>query len=40
MSMGSLALMIHDQRILNINSASIPAWQASRINPVEAINNK
>lgn len=26
--------------ILNIISASIPAWQASRLNPVEAINNK
>ena len=26
--------------ILNIISASIPAWQASRLNPVEAINKK
>ena len=26
--------------LLNILSASIPAWQASRINPVEAINGK
>lgn len=26
--------------ILNIISASIPAWQASRLNPVEAINSK
>lgn len=26
--------------ILNILSASVPAWQASRLNPVEAINAK
>lgn len=26
--------------ILNILSASVPAWQASRLNPVEALNNK
>jgi ABC-type lipoprotein release transport system permease subunit len=25
--------------ILNIISAAIPAWQASRLNPVEAINS-
>ena len=26
--------------ILNILSASVPAWQASRMNPVEALNSK
>lgn len=26
--------------VLNIISASVPAWQASRVNPVEAINSK
>lgn len=26
--------------ILNLISASVPAWQASRLNPVEAINAK
>ena len=37
---GTVAMAIGVCFILNIISASIPAWQASRLNPVEAINKK
>lgn len=37
---GTIAIAIAVCFILNIISASIPAWQAARLNPVEAINNK
>lgn len=37
---GTVLIAIAVCFILNIISASIPAWQASRLNPVEAINNK
>ena len=36
----TVAMAIDVCFILNIISASIPAWQASRLNPVEAINKK
>ena len=37
---GTILIAVAVCFILNIISASIPAWQASRLNPVEAINNK
>lgn len=37
---GTILIAIGVCFILNIISASIPAWQASRLNPVEAINKK
>lgn len=37
---GTILIAVGICFILNIISASIPAWQASRLNPVEAINKK
>lgn len=37
---GSIAAALAACFILNIISAAVPAWQASRVRPVEAINNK
>lgn len=37
---GTILIAVAVCFILNIISATVPAWQASRLNPVEAINNK
>lgn len=37
---GTIAIAVGACFILNLISASVPAWQASRLNPVEAINTK
>lgn len=37
---GTVAIAVGVCFILNLISASVPAWQASRLNPVEAINAK
>lgn len=37
---GTIAIAVGVCFILNLISASVPAWQASRLNPVEAINAK
>lgn len=39
-SWGTIAIAVAVCFILNLISASVPAWQASRVNPVEAINAK
>lgn len=40
LNLGSIAAALAACFILNIISAAVPAWQASRLRPVEAINNK
>lgn len=40
LSWSTIAIAIGVCFILNILSASVPAWQASRMNPVEALNSK
>ena len=37
---GTIGIAVGVCFILNLLSASVPAWQASRLNPVEAINAK
>lgn len=37
---GTILIAVGVCFILNLISASVPAWQASRLNPVEAINAK